>query len=141
MRASSDGASAIAKIEKRTAMKKVYTAKDPLMIGHLKNVLATFDIKSVTKNYDLSSAAGELPPIECWPELWILDDHRHAEAEAILKKALAPLKSVKKPWQCTGCGEEIEGQFSECWKCGRSRTRTAGSLDPARPPPSSIRNR
>ena len=81
-------------------MKKVYTTKDPLMIGHLKNVLATFDIKSITKNYELSSAAGELPPIECWPELWVVDDHRHAEAEAILKKTLAPLKSVKKSWQC-----------------------------------------
>ena len=102
-------------------MKKVYTTKDPLMIGHLKNVLATFDIKSITKNYELSSAAGELPPIECWPELWVVDDHRHAEAEAILRKTLAPLKSVKKSWQCAGCDEEIEGQFSECWKCGRSR--------------------
>ena len=122
-------------------MKKVYTAKDPLMIGHLKNVLATFDIKSVTKNYELSSAAGELPPIECWPELWVVDDHRHAEAEAILKKALAPLKSVKKPWQCNGCGEEIEGQFSECWKCGRSRGHAVGSLEPALPVSTSIRNR
>ncbi len=110
-------------------MKKIYTTKDPLMVGHLKNVLATFDIQCVTKNYELSSAAGELPPIECWPELWVLDDSRRAEAEAILKKTLAPLKSVKKSWQCVGCGEEIEGQFSECWKCGRSRDYKATDLD------------
>jgi hypothetical protein len=102
-------------------MKKVFTTKDPLMIGHLKNVLATFDIKCITKNYELSSAAGELPPIECWPELWVVDDHRQTEAEAILRKTLAPLESVKRSWLCIGCGEEIEGQFSECWKCGRSR--------------------
>ncbi|HEY7316378.1 MAG TPA: DUF2007 domain-containing protein [Candidatus Binatia bacterium] len=104
-------------------MKRVYTTKDPLMIGHLKNVLATFNIRCITKNYDLSSAAGELPPIECWPELWVVDDHRYDEAAAILKKTLAPLKSVKKSWQCRGCGEQIEGQFSECWKCGHSRDR------------------
>lgn len=112
-------------------MKRVYTTKDPLMIGHLRNVLATFDIKCITKNYELSSAAGELPPIECWPELWVVDDHRHAEAEAILKKTLAPLKSVKKSWECAGCGEEIEGQFSECWKCGRSRGHEVVRVDAA----------
>jgi len=121
-------------------MKKIYTTKDPLMVGHLKNVLATFDIQCVTKNYELSSAAGELPPIECWPELWVLDDSRCAEAEAILKKTLAPLKSVKKSWQCVGCGEEIEGQFSECWKCGRSRDYKATDLD-AVARPISIRSR
>lgn len=105
-------------------MKKVYSAKDPLMVSHLKNVLSTFEIRSVTRNLDLSSAAGELPPIDCWPELWVVHDEELAEARAILKKTLAPLESVKKPWRCRGCGEEIEGQFSECWKCGRSREQT-----------------
>jgi hypothetical protein len=102
-------------------MKKVYSAKDPLMVGHLKNVLSTFEIHCVTRNLDLSSAAGELPPIDCWPELWVVNDEDLAEAKAILKKTLAPLESVKKPWRCRDCGENIEGQFSECWKCGRSR--------------------
>jgi hypothetical protein len=102
-------------------MKKVHSAKDPLMVGHLKNVLSTFGIRCVTRNLDLSSAAGELPPIDCWPELWVVDDEDLAEAQAILKKTLAPLESVKRPWRCRGCGENIEGQFSECWKCGRSR--------------------
>ncbi|MEX0806830.1 MAG: DUF2007 domain-containing protein [Candidatus Binatia bacterium] len=103
-------------------MKKVYCAKDPLMIGHLRNVLATFGIACLTKNLDLSSAAGELPPIDCWPELWV-DDDQVASAKSILKKTMAPLQSVKKPWTCGGCGEEIEGQFSECWSCGRGRSR------------------
>jgi hypothetical protein len=107
-------------------MKKVYSAKDPLMVGHLKNVLSTFGIQCVSRNLDLSSAAGELPPIDCWPELWVVDDAKLAKAKSILKKTLAPLASVKKPWRCEGCGENIEGQFSECWNCGRSREqRTA----------------
>jgi hypothetical protein len=102
-------------------MKKVYCAKDPLMIGHLRNVLAMYGINCFTKNLDLSTAAGELPPTDCWPELWV-EDEQLAEAKSILKKTMAPLKSVKKPWTCGGCGEEIEGQFTECWKCGRSRS-------------------
>src|SRR5688572_11360634 len=98
-------------------MKKVYSAQDPLMIGHLKNVLATFGIECVVKNVHLSSAAGEIPPIECWPELWVVDDGRHREAEAVLEKTLGPVRAVRKPWKCSRCGEVIEGQFSECWKC------------------------
>ena len=101
-------------------MKRLHSGKDPLMIGHLKNVLATFGIKCVAKNVDLISAAGELPPVECWPELWV-DDEKFGRARSILRKTLAPLHSVKRPWACAGCGEMIEGQFSECWNCGRDQ--------------------
>lgn len=103
-------------------MKRIYSAKDPLMIGHLKNVLATFGIHCVARNIDLMSAAGELPLIECWPELWVVDDAKAARARGILRRTLAPLASVKKPWLCRGCGETIEGQFAECWNCGRDRS-------------------
>jgi hypothetical protein len=102
-------------------MKKVFSSKDLLMIGHLKNVLAAYGIHCITKKVDLISAAGEIPPTECWPELWVIDDDKALTAKAVLKKTMAPLASVKKPWRCSGCSEEIEGQFTECWKCGRSR--------------------
>lgn len=102
-------------------MRRLHSAKDPLMIGHLKNVLDTFGIRCVARS-DLISAAGELPPVECWPELWVLDDDKFGRARSILRKTLAPLQSVKKPWHCAGCGETIEGQFSECWNCGRDRS-------------------
>jgi hypothetical protein len=121
-------------------MKKVYCAKDPLMIGHLRNVLATFGITCVTKNLDLSSAAGELPPIDCWPELWVVEDQKFPRAKAILKKTLAPLQSVKDPWLCAACGEKIEGQFSECWLCGRDRPGKSTSR-PLRSVSRSVRNR
>ncbi|MGH7927524.1 MAG: putative signal transducing protein [Candidatus Binatia bacterium] len=102
-------------------MKKVYCAKDPLMVAHLRNVLVLHGIECVTRKLDLATGAGELPPVECWPELWIVGDERLTEAQAILKKTLAPVEAVKKLWVCSGCGERIEGQFSECWKCGRER--------------------
>jgi hypothetical protein len=91
------------------------------MVGHLRNVLALHGIECVTRKLDLTTGAGELPPVECWPEVWIVEDELFAEAEAILKKTLAPVKAVRKLWLCSGCAEQIEGQFSECWKCGRER--------------------
>jgi hypothetical protein len=122
-------------------MKKVYSAKDPLMVAHLKNVLAMFGVHCITRNLDLSSAAGELPPIECWPELWITNDEKLDRAKSIIRKTLAPLESVKKPWRCAGCGEELEGQFTECWNCGRSRLRSKDKLEKPTVPSKSVRNR
>ena len=122
-------------------MKKVYSAKDPLMVAHLKNVLSLFGIHCITRNLDLSSAAGELPPTECWPELWITNDEKLKRAMSIIRKTLAPLESVKKTWRCTGCGEELEGQFTECWNCGRSRLRSEGKLEKRTVVLKSARNR
>lgn len=102
-------------------MKKVYSAQDPLMIGHLKNVLETHGIKCTIKNTYLAGAVGELPPVECWPELWVIDDARSAEARGVLRSVLAPIEGVKKPWKCSTCGEDVEGQFAECWNCGKAR--------------------
>jgi hypothetical protein len=63
------------------------------MIWHLKNVLASFGIRLLDRNFDLSSGAGELPPIECWPELWVVDD----------EKALRPKDDfTKNPWRRSG---------------------------------------
>ena len=103
-------------------MQRIHTSKDPLMISHLKNVLATFGIRCVMKKMDLISAAGQLPPTECWPELWVIEDEKAIRAKAILKQTLAPLVSVKKAWVCRNCQEKIEGQFSECWNCGCNRS-------------------
>ncbi len=102
-------------------MIKIYSNQDTLMLGHLRNVMSSHGIECVIRNQDLSTAMGEIPPIECWPELWILDDSRYEEARALLRRALAPLGPVEKPWKCSGCGEDLEGQFTQCWNCGRSR--------------------
>lgn len=99
----------------------MYSAQDTLMIGHLKNVLQTYGIDCEIRNTYLGTAVGELPPIECWPELWVIDDAKYSQAQAVLKEALAPIEVVRKPWRCGKCGEEVEGQFTECWNCGGRR--------------------
>jgi hypothetical protein len=107
-----------AAVIKRQAMKKLYTAQNPLTISHLKNILESGGIRCVVKNLYLSSAVGELPPIECWPELWVIDETRYPEAQEVLNRTLAPVRSVSKRWTCRKCSREVEGHFSECWNCG-----------------------
>jgi len=38
-----------------------------------------------------------------------------------LKGASPSEAGLASPWRCAACGEEIEGQFRECWKCGSAR--------------------
>ena len=68
---------------------------------------------SVQREY-LRSAAGELPPDQCMPEVWIDDPLQEAQA----LKLLQMLRRVRqRRWACS-CGELIEGGFEQCWSCG-----------------------
>jgi hypothetical protein len=100
-------------------MKKVYEALDPLMVGHIKNLLENEGISCITKNEYLASAAGEIPPSECWLEIWVENDFQYDDADKIIKTALADGFPSGPPWICTNCSEENEHQFSACWNCGK----------------------
>lgn len=62
----------------------------------------------------LRSAAGELPPDQCLPEVWIEDSIQESRALELLRI----LRRVpQRRWACS-CGELIEGGFEQCWSCG-----------------------
>jgi len=67
---------------------------------------------SVQRQY-LSSAAGELPPDQCLPEVWIEHDQHAPRAEQVLHH-LQHLPQQR--WFCA-CGELVEGGFQQCWNC------------------------
>jgi hypothetical protein len=60
------------------------------------------------------SIAGELPPDQALPEVWISDD-------AQLEPARQALHQLRHPpshrWVCPGCAELIDGPFEQCWNC------------------------
>ncbi len=67
---------------------------------------------SVQRQY-LSSVAGELPPDQCRPEIWI----EHHEQEFRARQVLHDLQHVpQRRWKCV-CGELVEGGFEQCWNC------------------------
>ncbi|HEV7912676.1 MAG TPA: DUF2007 domain-containing protein [Albitalea sp.] len=62
-----------------------------------------------------SSIAGEMPPDQCLPEVWVMDDTQHAAAAALLAQLRnAPFRY----WVCPACHEQVEGPFDQCWSCG-----------------------
>jgi hypothetical protein len=100
-------------------MKTVYSAANISALCVFQCILEGHGIRCRIRNENLSAGTGELPPIECWPQLCVEDDD-FPEAIHIVKEALS-VKNIT-PWKCDSCGEEIEGQFSECWSCGGIRT-------------------
>jgi hypothetical protein len=72
-------------------------------------------IQASMQRYFLGAAAGELPPDQCLPEVWITDDSKEKEARDLLHA----LQNVpQRRWVCA-CGELVEGGFEACWSCGR----------------------
>jgi len=101
-------------------MKKVYSADNPVMVGHMQSLLEQAGIDSEIRNLALGGALGELPPIECWPEVWVHRDEDYERALSLVEQELHKPPTNAEAWHCR-CGETIEGQFSHCWHCGRER--------------------
>ena len=101
-------------------MKRVYSAEYGLMTEHIKDILQEEGINCVMKNLNLAGAVGEIPPIECWPEVWILEDEDYDRASSIVEDLIKDSDEYRSSWVCQ-CGEKIEGQFTACWSCGTAR--------------------
>ena len=101
-------------------MKRVYTAESVVQVTHIKNVLAAEGIRAEMRNDRLGGVIGEIPFLETWPELWVAELDFDRAQELIEQELHGP--GLEEPsWKCRACGEEIEGQFMECWNCGTDR--------------------
>lgn len=99
-------------------MKLLLRCDHVLQAEHYANVLRAAGIRCMVRNTALAGAIGDIPFIECAPQVWIentLDEHRASELLGSLRQ---PVEGT--PWQCE-CGETIEPQFGQCWRCGAVR--------------------
>jgi hypothetical protein len=98
-------------------MKKLTTSDSLITINHYKNILESEGIVCEIRNQYLGSIMGEMPFPEVWPQLWVRNDLDFDRATQLLDEDSAT-ESPTEPWNCSSCGEENEGQFAACWKCG-----------------------
>jgi len=55
--------------------------------------------------------------------VWIFDDALASYADRVVidfLRGTAANRYGHERWTCAKCGETLEGQFTECWKCGAS---------------------
>jgi hypothetical protein len=100
-------------------MKKVYSTEILANAWNIKNVLEQHDIEAVIKNENLFSVSGEVPFLECLPQIWVkpLDFVR---AKQIIADLDASSEEVGPDWVCASCGESNLNNYAICWSCESS---------------------
>jgi len=97
-------------------MKRVCSSESLAEIGHYRNVLEQAGIACVVRNEQLCGALGEIPFLDCLPELWVLRDEDLAIAGGLIERQRETIAAA--PWRCRCCAEPNDGQFALCWSCG-----------------------
>lgn len=98
-------------------MLKVFTHPDRALVGLIADIVANNGYQCHLRNEFLGGVAGDVPPQECWPELWLLDERDERPVRALIATVTPRSSTDGAPWQCPRCGEWLEPQFGACWRC------------------------
>jgi hypothetical protein len=106
-------------------MKQVYVARSVTDAHFVRGVLEAEGIAAAVRGEFLASGIGELPADVC--SVWVLDAALAARAGQVLEEVWRGQRAARSagPWSCPGCGERLEGQFTDCWRCGAPRPAPA----------------
>jgi Putative prokaryotic signal transducing protein len=96
-------------------MKRLESAPNLALATLWADLLCQAGIEARVQRAYTSSLAGEIPPDQCLPEIWVLDDGQHRRAGELLADWRRPREQR---WSCPDCQELIEGPFAQCWRCG-----------------------
>lgn len=106
-------------------MKRVFIARHSAEAHFVRGLLETEGIQAEVRGEDLSGVRGGVPVTpDTSPSVWIVEDSEAEHAHTLVTRyeTGAGLESgASSSWQCSRCGEQVEGQFTSCWKCGTDR--------------------
>jgi Putative prokaryotic signal transducing protein len=96
-------------------MKRLTSAPNLALATLWADLLSHAGVPTTVQRQYASSIAGEVPPDQTLPELWVQDDGQLEPARTLLHQLRHP---PARHWVCPGCDEVIDGPFEQCWKCG-----------------------
>jgi rubrerythrin len=101
-------------------MRRLTSAPNLALATLWADMLAQAGFETSVQRAYASSIAGEMPPDQCLPEVWVMEDEDHDAAARLLDQ----LRSAPyRHWVCASCHERIEGPFEQCWSCGAAMPR------------------
>jgi len=96
-------------------MKKLLQAPNLAIATLWADQLRAAGIGTTVQRAYASSIAGEIPPDQALPEVWVDDAEDHARALTLLAEWQ---HRPERRWACPRCHEIVEGPFDLCWNCG-----------------------
>ena len=105
-----------------TAMKPLHTARHATEAHLIRGYLESEGIATVIRGEFLVGGIGELPADLC--KVCVVNEREFERANTLLRQFLqgdAARIHAQEHWRCAGCGEQLEGPFTECWNCGAAR--------------------
>ena len=108
-------------------MQMVFVAQHPAEAHLVQGLLDAEGIESEVQRealFTTMKASSVIPG--CLPEVWVLNDAQVPRALDLVgrfTKGEAMVQSDGISWQCPKCGEELEPQFTSCWKCSTAKPK------------------
>jgi hypothetical protein len=123
-------------------MKHVYTGRDEMDAHFVKGLLEQEGIEAIVQGEALESAFSTLVLSEkSLPSVWVPDGEEVKAAAIVAKYKQVDAANAndtgdvnedapRPTWKCANCGQAVEEQFTECWKCGHARPDSSPVVDP-----------
>ena len=117
-------------------MQHVYTARDEMDANFVTGLLRQEGIEAIVQGQALGEVWGGLPLSDkSLPTVWVpeadaerarpvVEEYRRTDEANAVDDAERP----RATWVCPNCGERVEEQFTQCWKCGHARPNTGGAI-------------
>ena len=99
-------------------MKRLQRAPNLALATLWADMLCGAGVAATVQRAWASSIAGELPPDQALPEIWLKDDTQFDLAQTLLWEWQ---HLQHHHWACPACREIVEGPFEQCWNCCAQR--------------------
>jgi hypothetical protein len=96
-------------------MKRVLQAPNLALATLWVDMLEDAGIAACVQRAYSGGIAGEIPPDQALPEVWVKDDSKQAFAATWLQDLQ---RQPHRHWACQACQEIVDGPFEQCWNCG-----------------------
>ncbi|MDE2147066.1 MAG: DUF2007 domain-containing protein [Burkholderiales bacterium] len=103
-------------------MKRLLQAPNLALATLWADQLCAAGIEASVQRAYASGIAGEIPPDQALPEVWVWDDAELPGARALMDELR---RRPHLHWLCHACGESVDGPFEQCWNCGALRPQPA----------------
>ena len=87
------------------------------MVRFAKSILNAHKIENVILREQLAGVVWCIGLIDVWSELWIQDNENFDETLQLIESSMVQSEMWVNSWKFHFCGEEIEFQYKQCWKC------------------------